>query len=70
MSAHPNCTKGHTCQAPSGRTCIEADCNLSAGTKWGPYWCPDHDRDRLNRVSASMDEIAASFDAAEQEQGE
>lgn len=57
MTAHPKCVDGHVCQEPSGRTCIESGCNEAAGTRWGPYWCPDHDRERLDRIGASLDRI-------------
>ena len=43
--SHPNCTEGHVCQEPSGRTCL--GCDEPAGTIWGPYWCPEHDKERL-----------------------
>lgn len=52
--AHPKCDNGHVCQEPSGRTCVEVECNEAAGTLWGPLWCPDHDRERLDRISASF----------------
>lgn len=55
-NAHPNCTTAHACQRPSGRVCVEPGCNLEAGTLWGPYWCPDHDRDRLNGITATLEE--------------
>ncbi|MBM4707828.1 hypothetical protein GS982_01865 [Rhodococcus hoagii] len=55
--SHPNCwtEKGHVCQEPSGRACIE--CGKPAGTRWGPYYCPDCDVIRLDRITASLDEI-------------
>jgi hypothetical protein len=58
MSAHPDCQTpaGHVCQKPSGRRCV--DCNEPAGTLWGPYWCPDCDETRLNRVSAQIQALA------------
>lgn len=59
--AHPKCVDGHVCQEPSGRECIEYGCHEPAGTHWGPMWCPDHDRERPNRISAQLDNIAASF---------
>lgn len=55
--AHPNCTESHVCQQPSGRTCIESGCDLPAGTLWGPLWCPDHDRERLERVTRQMESL-------------
>ena len=59
--AHPNCTEGHVCQRPSGRECVENDCREPAGTLWGPLWCPEHDRERLDRIGASLDKIAADL---------
>lgn len=47
------------CQEPSGRDCI--DCGKPAGTLWGPYWCPDCDVKRLDKISASLDSILADM---------
>lgn len=57
--SHPDCRgpRGHVCQQPSGRTCIEVGCDAPAGTRWGPYWCPDHDADRLDRIDASLNAL-------------
>lgn len=51
--AHPRCwtDDGHVCRRPTGRTCIEPACDENAGTSWGPLWCPDHDVERLERIS-------------------
>jgi hypothetical protein len=59
--SHPKChgPQGHVCQEPSGRDCI--DCGKAAGTLWGPYWCPDCDVKRLDKISASLHGIAASI---------
>lgn len=57
MSAHPKCNDGHVCQRPSGRRCYEQPCDEPAGTLWGPYWCPDHDRERLNRIGAQIESL-------------
>jgi hypothetical protein len=59
--SHPNCADGHTCQKPSGRVCIEQGCSEPAGTGWGPFWCPDHDQERLDRITRQLDEIAESL---------
>jgi hypothetical protein len=59
--SHPNCSTENTCQQPSGRVCIERGCGEEAGTLWGPLWCPDHDRERLDRISLSLDGLAAAF---------
>lgn len=62
--SHPKCWTGdgysHTeCRDPSGKPCIESGCNQPAGTLWGPHWCPEHDVERLDRISASMDRLAS-----------
>ena len=62
--SHPNCTDGHQCQQPSGRTCVEAECDKPAGTLWGPMWCPEHDKARLDRISESFDEIEQALKGA------
>ena len=59
--AHPNCIEGHVCQRPSGRECHEPGCHDPAGTLWGPLWCPEHDRERLDRIGASLDKIEADL---------
>lgn len=63
--SHPRCREAgrHVCQQPSGRTCIEPGCDKPAGTLWGPYWCPEHDQERLDRIGRQLAEIAESFDA-------
>lgn len=56
---HRQCARPHrhTCQRPSGRTCIERGCDADAGTLWGPLWCPEHDAERLDRVSRGMEAL-------------
>ncbi len=44
----------HICQELSGRVCDEPGCEQAAGTWWGPYWCPEHDQERLDRISAQL----------------
>lgn len=48
--------------APSGKECV--DCGEPAGTPWGPYFCPDCDDKRLDRISASLKQIDAGFASA------
>ena len=58
--SHPNCWTGdhyqHACHQPSGRPCV--DCGAPAGTPWGPYWCPDCDVKRLDRITAQLEWLA------------
>jgi hypothetical protein len=62
--SHPICSDGHVCQQPSGRTCVEKGCLEPAGTFWGPMWCPEHDAQRLDRITASLSQISASLKGA------
>jgi len=59
VGTHLQCSAetGHTCQKPSGRVCATEGCELPAGTDWGPYWCPDHDAERIDRISRQFDDI-------------
>lgn len=59
MPAHPRCQgpEGHVCQVPSHKPCYEKGCEEPAGTLWGPHWCPRHDQERINRISAQMQDM-------------
>lgn len=64
--SHPDCVRKswgvlHYCQIPSGRECVEIGCDREAGTQWGPLWCPDHDLERLDRVTKSLEGLAERF---------
>ena len=60
--SHAKCVENgsHLCQELSGRTCVEPACDADAGTWWGPLWCPEHDKERLDRIGDSFDQILAS----------
>jgi hypothetical protein len=60
-TSHPNCwgPQGHICQVPSGKDCF--DCGKPAGTAWGPYFCPDCDVKRLDKIEANLKSIQASL---------
>lgn len=55
--SHPKCADRHVCQKPSGRSCIEVGCSEPAGTLWGPLWCPEHDRQRLDRITDQLERL-------------
>lgn len=59
LNGHPKCLQAghHTCQKPSGLTCYE--CDNPAGTDWGPYWCPDHDSRRVERLLQQLQELSS-----------
>ena len=62
--SHPKChtEAGHVCAVPSGRACYVKGCPEPAGTRWGPHWCPQHDMERLDRVSGQMQELVDLLD--------
>ena len=66
--SHPNCERTatgilHVCQEPSGQPCVEDGCDKPAGTWWGPLWCPDHDVERLDRISRNLKSMVASLES-------
>ena len=34
--------------------CYEPDCENEAGGRWSPYWCPECDHQRVERISANL----------------
>jgi hypothetical protein len=67
--AHPRCWDAaagvyrHVCRQPSPRArCYVPGCTEPPGTHWGPHWCPDHDAERINRISRQLDQIRRTFD--------
>lgn len=47
--------EGNSERYHTGKECIESGCNKPAGTRWGPHWCFEHNRDRIRRIGASLD---------------
>lgn len=55
-----NSAKYHT-----GKKCTEKGCDHPAGTWWSPYWCFEHNVERMQRITASLTDITekAEFQA-------
>ena len=47
----------------TGKCCIEKDCPNPAGTVWSPLWCQKHNSERMDRISASLDELKKKMEA-------
>lgn len=48
---HPlNSSKYHT-----GKHCIEKGCENPAGTNWSPFWCVEHNIERLDRITNTLE---------------
>jgi hypothetical protein len=56
--------KGNGLEYRSGKLCIEKGCEETAGTWWSPHWCFKHNVERMDRISASLEGIAASYEKA------
>lgn len=67
--SHPDCNEqnGHVCVKLTRQTCWTEGCEEQAGTLWGPYWCPDHDAMRLDRIRREMAKIQAEVEKIEGE---
>jgi hypothetical protein len=39
----------------SGRRCVEKGCKAPAGTAWSPFWCFEHNVERMDRISANLE---------------
>jgi hypothetical protein len=37
-------------------------CDRPAGTLWSPYWCFEHNVERIRRISRQLDEIASAYE--------
>jgi hypothetical protein len=46
----------------TGKLCVEENCNRPAGTAWSPYWCPQHNAERLDRIIAQLDTFIKQLD--------
>lgn len=47
----------------TGRHCVEPECTNPAGTAWSPYWCAQHNIERMRRITQRLDALASRFDA-------
>jgi hypothetical protein len=54
--ADPN-HEGNGAKYHTGKPCIETGCERPAGTWWSPHWCFEHNVERMDRISASLDDI-------------
>jgi hypothetical protein len=46
----------------TGRLCVEG-CGRPAGTRWSRWWCQPCNAERMLRISASLESLAASLGA-------
>lgn len=41
----------------TGKPCIEEGCDRPAGTHWSPLWCQPCNTVRMDRISASLNDL-------------
>lgn len=44
-----------------GRSCDVEGCPCPAGTAWSPYWCFEHNVERLDRINKALDKMLEQF---------
>lgn len=50
--------EGNLSKYHSGKPCHTKGCKEPAGTRWSPYWCFKHNVERMNRISAQLEDFA------------
>jgi len=50
--------KGNSSEHHTGKPCVVMGCAAPAGTWWGKHWCQQHNAERLDRISATLDSMA------------
>jgi len=49
----------------TGKPCIEVGCVRPAGTAWSPYWCFEHNVQRIQRVTAQLKGLIQAYEEGE-----
>lgn len=39
----------------TGKSCLEKGCNKPAGTYWSPWWCFEHNVERIRRINKGIE---------------
>lgn len=47
--------EGNSAKYHSGEPCHTKGCEAPAGTAWSPYWCFQHNVERIDRISATLE---------------
>jgi hypothetical protein len=63
-SRDPN-HEGNSAKYHTGKPCIVSGCEKPAGTLWGPYWCFEHNVERLERIGGQFEAVVAALAAKE-----
>jgi hypothetical protein len=44
----------------TGEVCIERGCDKPAGTAWSPWWCFEHNVERMRRITTRLEGLAST----------
>ncbi len=50
----------------TGEPCIREGCDKPAGTAWSPYWCFEHNVERMKFIDGQFDFLKALFEIEEE----
>lgn len=48
---------GNSCEHWTGKVCIAPGCIRPAGTAWGPYWCFEHNVERIKKIDEQLNKL-------------
>ena len=48
---------GNSSAFHTGKKCIEPGCTRPPGTAWSPYWCFEHNVERIQRIDKSVKQL-------------
>lgn len=49
----------------TGKKCIEKGCGKPAGTWWSPVWCFEHNAERMDRITANLNDAVKAAEIHE-----
>jgi hypothetical protein len=52
--------EGNSPKYHTGKPCMTQGCDKPAGTWWSPYWCFEHNVERIKRIDTQFAEILKS----------
>ena len=46
--------EGNSARHRTGNVCIRGECTKMAGTAWSPYWCFEHNVERMHSIGYQL----------------
>jgi hypothetical protein len=48
-------------ESHTGKPCIEPGCSKTAGTEWSPYWCFEHNVERIKKIDTQLRKLISDM---------